>query len=107
MLRLFNSSFFGSPLCSIVLSVVGVLSRMFITGFYVLDFFISYFQVSAAFIPVFPEVNQTSYTMDTESVSGVSQTERGFDHPPPSRSEVKEILGLYLYFSRPSWPVVG
>jgi hypothetical protein len=33
---------------------------------------------------------------------------RGVNHPPPSNSEVKERVELYLYFpSRPLWPVSG
>ena len=50
---LINRPFIVSPLCSIVFSVVGVLSRIFITGFYVTDIFItSDFQISAAFTSV-------------------------------------------------------
>jgi hypothetical protein len=49
-----------------------------------------------------------SYTMGTVSFSRVKQSERGFDHQPPSRAEVKERVEIYLYsHSGPSWPVVG
>jgi hypothetical protein len=37
----------------------------------------------------------------------VRQLGRGNDHPPPSRTEVKEGVELYFYFpSGPSWPVI-
>jgi hypothetical protein len=38
----------------------------------------------------------------------VKQPGRGVDHPPPSSTEVKERVELYLYSpSGPSWPVLG
>jgi len=46
--------------------------------------------------------------MGTGSFPGVKLSGRGVDHPPPSRAEVKERVGLYIYspFGSP-WPVVG
>jgi hypothetical protein len=42
------------------------------------------------------------------SFSGVNRSGRGVDHPPPSITEVKERVELYLYSpSGPSWPVLG
>jgi hypothetical protein len=39
---------------------------------------------------------------------GVKRPGRGVDHPPPSSTEVKERIELYLYSpSGPSWPVLG
>jgi hypothetical protein len=39
---------------------------------------------------------------------GVKQLGHGADHPPPSNTEVKERVELYLYSpSGPSWPVPG
>ena len=39
---------------------------------------------------------------------GVKRPGRGVDHPPQSSAEVKERVGLYLYFPfGPSWPVLG
>ena len=41
------------------------------------------------------------------SFPGVKRPGRGVDHPHPSRAEVKERLGLYLYSpSGPSWQVI-
>ena len=41
-------------------------------------------------------------------VRGVFAGVRGVHHPPPSRTEVKERVALYLYSpSGPSWPVLG
>jgi hypothetical protein len=38
---------------------------------------------------------------------GVKRPERGVDNPPPSSTEVKERVKLYLYSpSGPSWPVI-
>jgi len=49
-----------------------------------------------------------SYTIGTESFSGVKQPGRGVDHTPPSRAETEERVELYLYSSSgPSWPVLG
>jgi hypothetical protein len=48
------------------------------------------------------------YTMGTGSFLWVKRPGRGVDHPPPSSSEVKERVQLYLYSpSGPSWPVLG
>ena len=46
--------------------------------------------------------------MGTGCFPGVKQPGRGVDHPPPSSTEVKERVGLYLYspFGL-SWPVLG
>ena len=42
------------------------------------------------------------------SLPGVKRPGRGVDHPPPSSTEVKERVELYLYSpSGPSWPVLG
>jgi hypothetical protein len=47
-------------------------------------------------------------TMVTRSFLGVKWPRHGVDHPPPSSTEVKERLELYLYSpSGPSWPVLG
>ena len=43
------------------------------------------------------KANPASYTMVTVSFPGVKRPGRGFDHPPPSRAEVKERVELYLY----------
>jgi len=46
--------------------------------------------------------------MANGSFPGVKQLGRGVDHPPPSKAEVKERVGLYLYSrSGLSWPVLG
>jgi len=46
--------------------------------------------------------------IDTGSLPGVKRPERGVDHPPPSSSEVKEIVELYIYSpSALSWRVIG
>ena len=37
---------------------------------------------------------------------GVKRPGRGFHHPPPSRTEVKERVELYLYSSGPSRPLL-
>ena len=55
-----------------------------------------------------PGAHPASYTMGTESFPGVKRPGRGADHPPPSSTEVKERVQLYLYSpSGPSWPVQG
>jgi hypothetical protein len=49
-----------------------------------------------------------SYTMGTGSFPGVKRPGRGVNHPPPSSTEVKEGVELYLYSpSGPSWPLQG
>jgi hypothetical protein len=52
-----------------------------------------------------PRTHPTSCKMGTGSLSqGVKRPERGVDHPPPSSTEDKEIVELYLYDpSGPSW----
>ena len=46
-----------------------------------------------------------SYTTGTGSFLGVKRLGRGVDHPPPSTTEIKERVELYLYStSGPSWP---
>jgi hypothetical protein len=55
-----------------------------------------------------PGAHPASYTMDTGSYPGVKRPGRCADHPPPSSSEVKERVELYLCSpSGPSWPVIG
>jgi hypothetical protein len=54
------------------------------------------------------EAHLAPCTMGTVSSTGVNWPGRGFDHPPPSITEVKERAELYLYSpSGPSWPVLG
>jgi len=36
--------------------------------------------------------------MGTESFTGVKRLERGIDHPPPTNSEVKDGVELYIHF---------
>jgi len=45
-----------------------------------------------------PGDHPASYTMGTESFSGVKRPRRGVDHPPPSNAEVKERAVLKPYF---------
>jgi len=46
--------------------------------------------------------------MGTGSFPGVKRPGRGFDNPPLSSAEVKEIVELYLSStSGPAWPVIG
>jgi len=55
-----------------------------------------------------PGAHPASYTMGTGSFPWVKQLGRGIDHPPPSCTEVKERVELYLYStSGSSWPVTG
>ena len=62
----------------------------------------------AAPVQTGPGAHPDSYTIGTRSHPQVKQPGRGIDHPPPSRAEVKERVGLYLYsLSGPSWPVLG
>ena len=44
-----------------------------------------------------PGAHPASYTMGTGSFPGVKRPGRGFYHPPPSSTEVKERVELYLY----------
>jgi len=49
----------------------------------------------------------TPFSMVTGSFQGLKRPGRGVDHPTSSRVEVKEKLGLYLYFAlRTSRPVL-
>jgi len=49
-----------------------------------------------------------SYTIGTGSFPWVKRPGRGVDHPHPSRAQVKERVGVYLYSpSGPLWPVLG
>jgi len=46
--------------------------------------------------------------MGTRSFLGIKQLGHVADHPPPSSTEVKERVGLYLYSTFGlSWPVLG
>jgi len=55
-----------------------------------------------------PGAHPTSYTNGTGSLPGVKRLGRGVDHPPPSSTEVKERVELYLHSSFGlSWPVIG
>ena len=44
-----------------------------------------------------PGAHPASYTMDTGSFLGVKQPGHGVDHIPPSSTDVKERVKLYLY----------
>jgi len=44
-------------------------------------------------------VHPASYTIVTESFSGLKLLGCGFEHPPPSKAEVKERVVVYLYSS--------
>jgi hypothetical protein len=60
------------------------------------------------FVPVQtgPGAHMVSYTMGTGSFLVVRRPGSDVEHPPPSSSEVKERVELYLYFSSgSSWPV--
>ena len=55
-----------------------------------------------------PAFHPASYTMGAGFFPGVKQPGRGVDHPPPSSTEVKERIQLYIYSpSGSSWPVLG
>jgi hypothetical protein len=55
-----------------------------------------------------PEAHPTSYTMGTGLFPGVKRPGRGVEHPPPSGTEVKEKVELYLYSpSGPLWAVLA
>jgi hypothetical protein len=45
-----------------------------------------------------PGAYLTSCTFGTASFPGVKRPGRGVDHPLPSSTEVKERVGLYLYY---------
>jgi len=59
----------------------------------------------SALVQTGPGAHITSCTMGTGSFRGVKRPERGLDHPPPSRVEVKERVELYLY--SPLWAFVA
>jgi hypothetical protein len=55
-----------------------------------------------------PVAHPASYTKGIGTFPGVKQPGHGVDHPPPSSTEVKERVELFLYSpSVPSWPVLG
>jgi hypothetical protein len=55
-----------------------------------------------------PGAHPNSCTTDTGSFLGVKRPGRGINHQPPSSTEVKERVELYLYsLAGPSWPVLG
>ena len=55
-----------------------------------------------------PGACPVSYTVGTESFPGVKLPRLAVDHAPPSSSEFKERVGLYLYSpSGVSWPFIG
>jgi len=55
-----------------------------------------------------PGAHPASCTMGTGSFPGVKRLGCGVNHPPPSSTEVKERVELYLYSpSGPSLPVLG
>jgi len=64
--------------------------------------------IFSAFVQTGPGAHQASYTMGTGSFQGVKGPGHDVDHPPLSRTEVKERVELYLYppFG-PSWPILG
>jgi hypothetical protein len=54
-----------------------------------------------------PVAHPLSYTMGSGSFPGVKRPARGVHLPPPSSTEVKERVELYLYFPSGSlWPVI-
>jgi hypothetical protein len=53
------------------------------------------------------EAHPSSYTMDTGSFPGLNRPGRCVGHPHLFSAEVKERVELYLYFSGPSWHVLG
>ena len=49
----------------------------------------------------------TVYIVVTRSFPGVKQSKRGFEHPPPSITKVKERVEVHLYsLSGPLWSVL-
>ena len=55
-----------------------------------------------------PGAHPAPCTMGTVSFPGVKRPGRGADHPPTSKRQGHERVGLYLYSpSRPQWPVIG
>ena len=62
----------------------------------------------SAHVQTDPGAQTASYTIGTGLFPGIKRPWRGVDHPPPSRTVVKEGVGLYLYSpSGDSWPVLG
>jgi len=49
------------------------------------------------------KAHPASYIMGTGPFPEVRWLENGDSHPPPTNSEVKERVQLYLYSSEPSW----
>jgi len=45
--------------------------------------------------------------MGTGPFPEVRWLEHGVSHPPPTNSEIKERVQLYLYSSVPSWYITG
>jgi hypothetical protein len=86
-------------------SVVGIVTR------YELDGLGNESRLGARFsapVQTGPGAYPASCTMGTGLLPGVKRPGRGVDHPPPSSTEVKERVQLYLYSpSGPSWPVLG
>jgi len=55
-----------------------------------------------------PEAHPASYTIGTGSFLGVKWPGHGVDHSPPTSTEVKGRVNVYIYSpSGPSSPVVG
>jgi len=55
-----------------------------------------------------PGVHPASYTLGTRSFLAVKLPGRGINYPPPSSTEVKEWVKLYLYSPfRPLWLLLG
>jgi len=50
----------------------------------------------AASVTTGPGAHPAIYTKCTRSFPGVKRSRRGVDHPPPSSTEVKERVQLYL-----------
>ena len=55
-----------------------------------------------------PGAYPASYTRGTGPFTGVNWPLGGVDQQPPSNTEVKEKVDLYIYSPcRPSWPLLG
>jgi DNA-binding sugar fermentation-stimulating protein len=62
----------------------------------------------SAHVQTCPGAHPVSYIMDTGSLLGLERPRRRVGHSPPSSTEVKERIELYLYSpSGLSWPVLG
>ena len=59
----------------------------------------------SATIQTRPKAHPASYARGAGPVTGVKRAGREVDHTPPTSTDVRERLGLYLY--SPSWPVLG